>query len=181
MPRHATSTSFRSDMVRAKWRDESFRAKMIQAKKAMWASRTPEERHAIGMKVGATQRGKPRASWGEHRATQHAQIHPTPQDIAWAAGFIEGEGYCTRGTRNSIRLAAPQNTTECLERLIELFEGNIYRGRQDATRRRGINSRDTFHWIVFGARARGVMMTIYKFMSQRRKAQIRETLGLANV
>lgn len=98
-------------------------------------------------------------------ATPKATKHPTLCDIAWAAGFLEGEGCFT--WKDTECIVAPQVQREPLSRLASLFGGTI----------RDRHGRGQVEWAVSGSRARGVMMTIYSFMSPRRKEQIKRALS----
>lgn len=90
-------------------------------------------------------------------------------DIAWAAGFLEGEGSFQK-SRYSIRTDASQVQREPLERLQKLFGGPIYRRYQRGT--------DEIHtWAVHGQMAASIMMTLYVLMSPKRQRQILKCLG----
>lgn len=94
-------------------------------------------------------------------------------DIAWAAGFIEGDGSftATNSRRTCPCVSAVQMTMEPIEKLLRLFGGRVYTW----THTQGhIYSK----WYVAGARAAGLMMTLYPLMSQRRKDQIEKSLSL---
>ncbi len=99
-------------------------------------------------------------------------------DIAWAAGFLEGEGSfgCygirTRKTPN-IRVAASQVQAEPLERLKHLFGGSIHHLRAHKE-----GQSDYFQWAISSSRAMGVMMTLFRLMSPRRQTQIRAALTM---
>ncbi len=96
---------------------------------------------------------------------------PSIADIAFAAGFLQGEGSFLgpKMSHNSTEhIAAPQIEVEPLARLQEIFGGTV------GVRVKG---RPVRYWRATGARARGVMMTIYTFMSPKRRAQIRRALG----
>lgn len=101
--------------------------------------------------------------------TPISTISPTVRDLAWAAGFIDGEGsFLWNGSSEMI--SVPQKDKELLVKLQTLFGG-------------GLTARPTKYgyrmnvWQVYGARARGVAMTLYSFMSDRRKAQIGQMLA----
>lgn len=102
--------------------------------------------------------------------------HPTNLDIAWAAGIFEGEGWCGRtvryknGTGTGTRLSVGQKDRWLLDRLQALFGGTISVNHQ----RFG----EFWYWRLSGPRCRGFLMTIYKFLSPRRKAQARNALGV---
>lgn len=108
--------------------------------------------------------------------TVKASEHPSVLDIAWAAGFYEGEGNVFKN--NSVGVGIAQVKPWALQRLVTLFGGRIsnentyksgrYKGRERAR-----------VWTVTGPRARGFLMTIYKFLSPRRQARIKEVLSLA--
>ena len=87
------------------------------------------------------------------------------KSLAWAAGFLEGEGsfYAPKPSLGStIAVSAPQMQREPLERLQQIFGGSI-NGRAGA----GI-----FTWVVYGTPAAAIMMTLAVMMSPRRKAAI---------
>lgn len=104
----------------------------------------------------------------EHPNTVKALVSPTIRDLEWAAGFLEGEG-CFRHNGGSQTVTAPQKDIETLVRLQSLFGGKL-----GLVRTRGFLSHT---WTVSGSRARGVMMTLYGLLSNRRKAQIRRALA----
>lgn len=90
---------------------------------------------------------------------REATVSPTPMDIAWAAGIYEGEGHCGHTKQNSDQLEIVQNDTWILEKLKTLFGGLIFKAR------------NTHRWYICGPRARGFLMTIYKFLSPWRQTQ----------
>mgnify|MGYP001568314377 CR=1 FL=1 len=104
-------------------------------------------------------------------------INPTIHDIVFAAGIYEGEGWCQKargsGGGTTQMVAVGQNGVWLVRWLRERFGGSIYR----ATRTVGHQNYKTRSWHIHGARARGFMMTIYQFLSPRRKAQIRKVLA----
>lgn len=105
----------------------------------------------------------------------------SPIDLAWAAGFLEGEGTFAFGQRlkdgrpdqGSAHVAACQVQREPLERLHRLFGGN------DPVEYHWLGpskTKSAWFWRVYGIRAVGTMMTIYRFMSPQRRARIRLAL-----
>lgn len=111
-------------------------------------------------------RGKPGNSLGkEWPSTQKATRSPTLADLAWAAGFMEGEASFSKG-----RIHVNQVNREPLHRLLAIFGGSFTK-----TRQRG-NCKPISEWRASGARARGIAMTLYPFMSERRRGQIRAGL-----
>ena len=110
---------------------------------------------------------------GEHRGTLKATVHPTSRQLEWAAGFLEGEGHFERTkSSGSYLVSASQKEREPLEKLLALFGGQI-----------GVLQRGKWgtywQWRVCGARARGVMMTVFVLMSRRRKDQIKTAFQIA--
>ena len=92
---------------------------------------------------------------------------PSTLDIAWAAGLFEGEGSC-HSPKNSTSVVIVQKDQWILWRLQALFGGAV-------TKRR---TKDISDWRLCGAAARGFLMTTYKFLSPRRKAQAIVAFGL---
>lgn len=112
----------------------------------------------------------------ERKTTASATHTPTTADLYWAAGFIEGEGSVARigrKTFGSVTVSACQVEREPLERLLGMFGGII-----DKRKPRGFKTNKLQHvWRVSGSRARGVAMTLYPLLSQRRQGQIRTAFG----
>ncbi len=92
------------------------------------------------------------------------------RDIAWIAGFLEGEGSFSC-PRTSPQIQAVQVQREPLDRLAALLGGKVY-----ACRARGGASRPYFMWTLNGTRAASVMMTVAGLMSPRRFGQIAAAL-----
>lgn len=93
-----------------------------------------------------------------------AIAHPSLLDIAWAAGIVEGEGnFDGRPTTEQVNVT--QKDLWLLERFQRLFGGSIW-----------TNTRGVSRWYLTGARARGFTMTIFSFLSPRRRKQAIEML-----
>jgi hypothetical protein len=95
----------------------------------------------------------------------------TAQDVAWAAGIYEGEG-CCRTTKDqvsgrpcSLGVVVSQKDPWLVNKLQEKFGGRIaqYNNNKGAC---------YWHWYLGVKEGRGFLMTIYKFLSPRRKKQI---------
>ena len=108
-------------------------------------------------------------------ASLTAQQTPTTADLAWAAGFLEGEGSFTSNLSKAKwyqRIQGYQNNIEPLKRMQALFGGTIWafpKKREQATQVGHV-------WQVNGARARGVMFTLFTFLSAKRRQQVRVAL-----
>jgi hypothetical protein len=102
------------------------------------------------------------------------------RDIAWAAGVYEGEGSCQKAggkgryTTEVVRIG--QKDSWLCERLRALFGGSV-RLVKAHTSRSGIKRRDFYTWLLTGARARGFLLTVFTFLSTRRRAQIAAVLA----
>ena len=91
------------------------------------------------------------------------------KDFSWAAGFIEGEGtFAFVSKNNSPQVKVSQVQRQPLGWLEEMFGGNICpvdRDPQTAVRK-------AYTWNLCGPPAIGLMMTLYAFMTVRRRGQI---------
>lgn len=91
-------------------------------------------------------------------------------DVAWAAGFLEGEGtFCNAG---SPRVDCGQAQREPLERLVALFGGSLTLRKKT----NGFGSKPIWIWRLYANEAVQVMMTLYVLMSPKRKAEIEAAL-----
>lgn len=97
----------------------------------------------------------------EWSTTHKPQVLPTAEDIAWAAGYLEGEG-----TFNWQKVAVYQVNREPQDRMLRLFGGSVYPSSRVSGRQPG------FIWQVCGARSRALMRLVRPRMSARRRAQI---------
>ena|ERR1035437_9260938 len=104
-----------------------------------------------------------------NRAAAPAETHPTMLDIAWAAGIYEGEGHCRPTGANTVRLSVSQKDLWLLYRLRQLFGGTVYL-------RKSCGKSNVNQWYLSGTRARGFLLTIFSFLSPRRREQARSTL-----
>ena len=120
------------------------------------------------MRKSQEYRARMRRQKTEKSTVQRAAGHPTIRNLEWAAGFLEGEGYFGNEGRSE-RIHAAQTTREPLERLQSYFGGNIGMHRWKPAKP---SHNPTYAWRVFGARARGIMMTLYPLLSARRQKQI---------
>ena len=129
-------------------------------------------------------------------STPKAKQKATISEIKWAAGFLEGEGSFTWCGGNSQNVRASNKNKEPLQHLQNIFGGSIhfyekiftntfsnYNGRnwQNYTtkcHKKPIKIKNfIWIWLASGSRARGIMMTVYSFMSDRRKQQIKKALN----
>lgn len=100
-------------------------------------------------------------------------IEPKEVDIAWAAGFIEGEGHIrlnVSGRSKTQMVNARQVNREPLERLLCLFGGTIY--SHDKKRLHPTSS-----WQVTGPLARRCLELIALQLSTNRRSQAEDALA----
>jgi hypothetical protein len=96
----------------------------------------------------------------------------TASDIHWLAGVYEGEGYCIFGC-GTHRITLAQKDEWLGKELQRRFGGVVY---DTPDKRTGV----VYHvWRVTGARARGIMMSMYPLLSPRRQQQVLNVLRAA--
>jgi hypothetical protein len=100
---------------------------------------------------------------------------PTDVDIAWAAGFLEGEGCFKRTNVNETKfgqsVTANQVHKPPLDKLQEVFGGSLMLRNE-----RRDNQSDIWVWAVSGKNARALMCLLRPHMSPRRQGQIDKAL-----
>lgn len=92
----------------------------------------------------------------------------TTADLAWAAGFLEGEGYFGSSGRIPYVTAA-QKRPESLHRLQSLFGG---RPPRPYTAHYKDKAFTMYQWAISSRRALGVMFTLFPWLTQYRRAQV---------
>jgi hypothetical protein len=97
-------------------------------------------------------------------------------NIAWAAGIYEGEGSTDNpsfSSANSVRVQVSQKDPWLLQQFCDLFGGRLYRAR--GGRYKG-EVHMMWRWQIYGARARGFLLTVFSLLSPRRRQQARKVL-----
>jgi hypothetical protein len=89
-------------------------------------------------------------------------------DIAWAAGFLEGEGSFVGGKQSQVTVSAVQVEIAPLERLVGMCGGYLKQYRYKP----GRAASPFWRWTVNGQRAAEVAFTVYTWMSPKRRRQI---------
>ena len=111
---------------------------------------------------------KGRKRWEVWEAT----AKPDGQTIAQLGGFIEGDGSIIKnGT--TVCVDVQQKDPFMLHRLRTFFGGSL-----GQIHRQGVTRGTYWRWRVSGPRARGVIMTIYKFLSPRNRERARRALNV---
>ena len=108
----------------------------------------------------------------ENKTTAHATRVVTVRDLEWAAGFMEGEGCFHKGSgvAGNIIVSAVQVNKEPIQRIADLFGGTL---KQYTYRK----TRLLWKWSAHGGRARGIALTLYSLLSERRQGQIRNAIS----
>lgn len=114
-------------------------------------------------------------------ARLRALNRPSMLDIAWAAGIYEGEGYVNGPPRSRYLttevIQLVQKDRWILDKLAALFGGQVSLRKYKKPEQVKYN---VFVWILTGCRARGFLMTIFTFLSPRRRTQVRGVLEPMN-
>jgi hypothetical protein len=105
-----------------------------------------------------------------------ATVSPSHSSLAWAAGFLEGEGCFRRSgggkQGRTERVVCAQVNLEPLLKMQEMFGGSTCQYGPYAA-----NKQPFWNWTITGSRARGVMMTMYPFLSEKKRSDIRSSLS----
>ncbi len=107
--------------------------------------------------------------YGNKIGTIRPAIEPTEVDVAWAAGFLEGEG-SFREYRGTQEVTASQVEIEPLEKLQKMFGGSIRLYKKEV-------GRPIHRWSVTGQLARDAMIVLYPFLYSKRQKQVEKAMG----
>lgn len=107
-------------------------------------------------------------------------MESTETDLAWAAGFVDGEGCISIDRRirkgyvgHRLRVVASNTHQSALRRLQQLFGGLVYQARQKDGRHQAI-----WHWSIPGVAAGASLQKMLTYMDVKREQAI---IGLAFV
>lgn len=91
-------------------------------------------------------------------------------DIAWTAGFLEGEGCFSLGGKSTgISISVPQVNPDPLRRLQNFFGGSISQKDQAKS---GFKSQPIFVWLLCGEKAIELAKAVHPYMSEKRQTAI---------
>ena len=107
---------------------------------------------------------------GRMKLGLEATKSPSNMELAWAAGLFEGEGSCQRKGQSCSMHVGQKDHWVC-DRFKEYFGGHIGVG--------SMNGEPFYEWSASGARARGILMTLYSFLSPRRQSQALAAFAVA--
>jgi hypothetical protein len=92
----------------------------------------------------------------------------TVNEIAWTAGIFEGEGTVVARPRyKGIQVQVTQVDKWLPLKLQKLFGGTLWERKS-----KNEKHRNCWFWSIYGSRAVGFLLTIYTFLSPRRRATI---------
>ena len=113
------------------------------------------------------------SNMGKVNAYLAATLSPTALDIAWAAGVFEGEGCAQRrkDALNGLSVVICQKEPWILHRLRDRFGGSLRFNCPNSGIAPRTGSKRICRWVITGTRARGFLMTIYRFLSPHKQAQ----------
>jgi len=110
------------------------------------------------------------------------------KDLAWAAGFWEGEGSVKSNWGKSkkpafwsIQMSAAQKDPWCLHKMRDMFGGRVRLMRSKASSPLVKTGGELYQWVVSGTRARAFAMTIFAMVSPKRKEQIKKAAAIDHV
>lgn len=100
----------------------------------------------------------------EHKKTPRATKVFNSLDVAWAAGFLEGEGSFVTNGRRGCTTTASQINQEPLLRLQEIFGGAVVPHKTP-------KGKPNYRWRTHGMRAAAIARLIFPHLSEKRKSQ----------
>lgn len=90
---------------------------------------------------------------------------PTETDLAWAAGFIDGEGSVGIYGKSDRRIGASQSMREPLDKLASMFGGNV---KEDRRREGHLGSKKMWKWEAYGDKARDAALLLIPYAMVKR-------------
>lgn len=96
-------------------------------------------------------------------------LYTALSEIKWIAGFLEGEG--SFQFRRGCSVSAAQVELFPLSKLQAILGGSIFGPKAYSN-----NRQPAWRWALHGRQAAGLMMTLYLYMSPKRRQQIKNAL-----
>jgi hypothetical protein len=101
------------------------------------------------------------------------------KDLHWLAGYLEGEAAFIFTKAKPKQPSWPRITVASIDRDIIDRAASLMKPKKVRPRfKTGLGRKEQFEFVVNSSRAVGWMMTLYPFMGERRKAQIRRALDM---
>ena len=98
---------------------------------------------------------------------------PTPTDLAYVAGYMDGEG-CFRANKGNIEVQIKNTYPHVLHYIQELFGGAVREEKREAVNR---NHRTAFCFSIYGESARKMVRCLLPYLREK-KIQAELTLEL---
>jgi len=99
----------------------------------------------------------------------------TTRQIAWLAGFLEGEGYFGQ-PHNPLFFAADSTDRDVIGQMARLLGVKVYGPYTNGTSKNGTPHKLKYRAQVNGKTAAGWMMTLYPLLGTRRREQVASCL-----
>ena len=100
-----------------------------------------------------------------------------PEDLAWVAGLLEGEGSFTLRKSNVPKIHCQMTDEDVLLKLQEKCGGKIYFSER-TEEQRAKNWKDSWTWNLQGRPAADLMRELMPHMGKRRSEKIKEILSI---
>jgi hypothetical protein len=151
-----------------RWRGERRCRVCHRVRQKLWKRKSNEDfgTHLQDLEMKGVLYFPMRGPLGWEKPGRKATETPSLLDIAWAAGVFEGEGCCT----DQHQAVVVQKDTWLLYKLQALFGGKVSLNYWNGCSR----------WVLTGSRARGFLMTVFSFLSPKRKMQVLSFIGKAH-
>jgi hypothetical protein len=99
------------------------------------------------------------------------------KDLNWLAGYLEGEATFIFTKAKPKQPSWPRITVASIDRDVIDRAASLMKPKKVRKRfKTGLGKREQYEFVINSSRAVGWMMTLYSFMGERRKAQIRRAL-----
>lgn len=103
-------------------------------------------------------------------------MHPMKDvDVAWFAGFLEGEGsFVKRTDNNGILISVSSTDLDVLRKVEKIFGGSIYEAKR---KNKPKHWKDAWYWKTNSSKdCARILKQIMPYMGQRRRGKIQECL-----
>lgn len=110
-------------------------------------------------------------SLGKRWNVKEATTLPTHTELAFAAGFMEGDGYFGKN-KTTVSAEFHQKESWIIDKFQAWFGGAV-----GQVHKQGILKRSYWRWRISGDRARNFMRATFEYYSPKRQGQIKHCLG----
>ena len=99
-----------------------------------------------------------------------------PEDLAWVAGLLEGEGSFMIRTNGTPKIQCQMTDEDVILKLQAMCGGNVYFSERTVEQKEK-KWKDTWSWIIQGKDASDLMKLLLPLMGERRSQKIRDVLN----